>query len=545
MYEITSRPAPPADFENVRKVEGFENIKSQYTAYISDESKSVAEPFDYLFFPKDDSELSVVFQEMARRGQKVTVSGARTGMVGGCVPKVGGAVVSLDRFDQIKSVYYVPQAEEYRARVQAAVTLRELNQMVISKSFPDLERCGDEDKLAELKRFKSESAIYFYPPDPTETSASLGGTVATNASGSRTFRYGSTRDWVRGIRVMLVNGEFLDIPRGKYFSSPSGWFAIYDSEGNDYPVRVPDYTMPRTKNTSGFFASPHMDLIDLFIGSEGALGVITEIDVALLERPDTISIVQFTHSTDQALDLVEALRSNKRLKLDFLEFYAEPAMWLLRKRQSEDPKAVDMPPMPEDAKAAVFFDLSFDPTDEKPDFSALEEEVKACGESLANSWAGYEPREAARFKEFRHLLPETVNATIAKRKKQHPGLLKLGTDLAVPDEKLRDIWDIYRNALESAGLEWIAYGHVGNNHIHLNVLPRNMEEFQRAMEIYTEFGKKAVEFGGTVSAEHGIGKTKAKFLKTMFSEEQIDQMRLVKKALDPTGLLNPGNIFSF
>ena len=542
MYEITSRPVPLADFATVRKVEGFENIKCQFPTYLSDESKYSPKPFDYLFFPKDESELAAVFQEMARQGKKVTVAGARTGLVGGCVPQEG-ALVALDHFDKVTAVYFVPQAEEYRARVQAAVTLRDLNQMLVHKNFPELERCGDPEIMAELERFKNEPANYFYPPDPTETSASLGGTVATNASGSRTFRYGPTRDWVRGVRVMLVNGEFLDIPRGKYFASPGGWFTIYDSTGRDYAVRVPDYIMPRTKNTSGFFASPHMDLIDLFIGSEGELGVITVVDVALLERHNSISIVQFTKSDEQALDLVEALRADRRLKLDFLEFYAETALGFLRLRHQEDPKAVDMPPIPADAKAAVFFDVSFDPLEENPDFRALEEVVKGCGQSLANSWAGYEPREIERFKVFRHILPEWINIIIAARKKIHPGLHKLGTDLAVPDERLRDIWQVYRNGLDSAGLEWLAYGHVGNNHIHLNVLPRDMAEFLRAQEIYTEFGAKAVEFKGTVSAEHGIGKTKAKFLKAMFSEEQITQMRSVKKALDPTGMLNPGNIF--
>jgi len=542
MHEITSRPAPPADCENVRQVTGFENIRDQFPVYLSDESKLSPKPFDYLFFPRDESELAAVFQEMSRRGQRVTVAGARTGLAGGCVPQEG-ALVSLDHFDHVTAIYFVPQAGEYRVRAQAAVTLRDLNQMVIHKHFPDLERSGDQTLLAELTRFKKEAAVYFYPPDPTETSASLGGTVATNASGARTFRYGPTRDWVRGIRVMLANGEFVDIPRGKYFASPGGWFTIYDSRGSDYAVSVPDYTMPRTKNTAGFFTAPHMDLIDLFIGSEGALGVITAVDVALLARRDTISIVQFTHSDEQALDLVEALRSDRRLKLDFLEFYAENALDLLRRRQREDARAVDMPPIPADARAAVFFDLAFDPLDQKPDFSALEEVVTACGAFLADSWAGYEPREIERFKAFRHVLPESVNAIIAERKKKYAGLHKLGTDLAVPDDRLRDIWHVYRNAMVSAGLEWLAYGHVGNNHLHVNVLPKDMAEFHTAQKIYNAFAETAVQFGGTVSAEHGIGKTKAKFIKAMFTENQIAQMRSVKDALDPMGILNPGNIF--
>ena len=542
MHEITSRRAPSADFENVRRVTGFENIRDQFPSYLSDESKLSPKPFDDLFFPRDESELAAVFQEMSRQGRKVTVAGARTGLAGGCVPQEG-ALVSLEHFDRVTAFYFVPQAGEYRVGVQAAVTLRDLNQMVDQKYFPDLERGDDQSILAELARFKSDPAAYFYPPDPTETSASLGGTVATNASGARSFRYGATRDWVRGIRVMLVNGEFVDIPRGKYFASPEGCFTIYDSRGSDYVVRVPDHTMPHTKNTAGLFTAPHMDLIDLFIGCEGALGVITVVDVALLERRDTISIVQFTDSDDQALDLVEALRTDKRFKLDFLEFYSENALELLRRRQLEDVRAVDMPPIPEEARAAIFFDLGFDPLDQRPDFSALEEAVTSCGASLITSWAGYEPRERERFKAFRHVLPESVNAIIAERKKENAGLHKLGTDLAVPDDRLRDIWHVYRNAMVSAGLEWLAYGHVGNNHLHVNVLPRDMAEFEKALKIYNTFAEAAVKFGGTVSAEHGIGKTKAKFLKVMFTEDQIAQMRLVKNVLDPSGMLNPGNIF--
>jgi len=542
MHEITSRPVPPADFAKVRMVEGFDEIKSRFPTYLSDESKLTLQPFDYLFFPKDEEELAAVVKEMGRRGVKVTIAGARTGLVGGCVPPEG-ALISLEHFDRVLSIYHVSQAEEWRLRVQGAVTLRDLNEMAMHKRFPDLERCGDEQVLAELKRFKDERTAYFYPPDPTETSASLGGTVATNASGARTFRYGPTRAWVRGIRVMLANGEFLEIPRGKYFASPSGWFVIYDSEGKDYPVRIPDYAMPRTKNTSGFFTSPYMDLIDLFIGSEGAFGVITEVDVALLQLQERISIVQFTKSDEQAIALVETLRADKRLKLDFLEFYAETAIEILRERQKEDPKAVDMPPIPAQARAAVFFDLAFDPLAEKPELDALEEVIASCGESVANSWAGYEARERTRFKVFRHVLPEWINATVAQRKKKHPGLHKLGTDLAVPDERLKDMWEVYKQALESAGLEWLAYGHIGNNHVHLNVLARNMDEFQKAQGLYAEFAKKAVKFGGTVSAEHGIGKTKLKFLSAMFSHEQIAQMRAVKKSLDPKDLINPGNIF--
>jgi D-lactate dehydrogenase (cytochrome) len=374
-------------------------------------------------------------------------------------------------------------------------------------------------------------------------SASLGGTVATNASGARTFRYGPTRDWVRGLRVMLAHGEFLDIPRGIYFASANGRFRIADSGGRDYHLKVPGYRSPCTKNTAGFFAAPHMDLADLFIGSEGAFGVITEVTVALAPRRPKISVVQFLASDDQAIALVPVLRDDPRVRLDFLEMYSETALALLRKRQKIDPRSIGTPPIPENARSALFFELDFDPEGKNDALEALAAAIRRCGASPSDSWSAYENRELERLKNFRHILPETINAVIAERKKWHPGLHKLGTDLAVPDEHLAGMWAVYCDALTGAGLEWAAFGHVGNNHVHINILPRNMADLEQALGLYQMFAEKAVAFGGTVSAEHGIGKLKAKFLKTMYNPQEIEEMRALKRALDPQLLLNPGNIF--
>lgn len=543
VHEITSQPIFGADFSQVRRIEGYDRIKADHPTYLSDESKFTAGSFDYLFFPRTEAELSAVVREMSRREIPITIAGARTGLVGGCVPS-RGALVSLEHMDRVQAVYWTPWAQEWRIRAETGVSLAALNRMAMTKVFPDLERCPDPEAGEQVRRFREDPLTYFYPPDPTEMSATVGGTVATNASGARTYRYGSTRDWVRGLRVMLINGEILDIPRGKYFPSPSGWFTVYDSAGRHYALRVPDYHMPRTKSTSGLYASPHMDLVDLFVGSEGSFGIVTTVDVALLPWEPKCSIVQFTDSDEQTLDLVEALRSDKRLQLDFLEFYSANALNLLRRMQGEDARLVGMPPIPDAAKSAVFFELSFDPLNPTPDYRALEEVVSGVGASLANSWAGYESRELARFKLFRHLVPEKVSMVIAERKKVHPGLHRLSSDLAVTDEHLREMWAIYQAELDAAGIQWVAFGHIGNNHIHVSTMPRDMEELAKGVTIFEGWAKKAVEFGGTVSAEHGIGKIKAKFLKTMYSPDHIAQMRSVKAALDPAFMLNPGNIFT-
>jgi D-lactate dehydrogenase (cytochrome) len=126
---------------------------------------------------------------MARRGVKVTIAGARTGLVGGCVPNEG-ALVSLENFDRMLALYYDVPSAEWRLKAQCAVNLRTIAAQLAVKSIPDIERCADGMTLIEMDRFRQDPDFYFYPPDPTEMSASLGGTVAPNASGARTFRHG-------------------------------------------------------------------------------------------------------------------------------------------------------------------------------------------------------------------------------------------------------------------------------------------------------------------------------------------------------------------
>jgi len=541
MHEIRTQTVPEADFAKVRRIEGLAEIAANYAPYLADESRLPHQGAEFLFFPSDEAELAAVMREMGRRGVTVTVAGARTGLVGGCVP-AGGAVVALDRFDKTLAIRFDEPSGEWRVTAEAAVTLRDLADWINKKTFPGLTARATPETLAALDSFKEDGRGFFYPPDPTEMSASLGGTVATNASGAASYKYKATRNWIRGIRVMLAAGEVLDIPRGRYFATKERTFAVVDSKGNRTTLRLPSYVMPETKNTAGFFAAPGMDMIDLFIGSEGLFGVITQIEVALAARHDSISVVQFLPSDEAALDFVLGLRGRQGIAPEFIEFYDANALALLRAKQIDNPKFIDMPPIPEDAGAAIFYDIAFDGADPRPDFGQLRQVTEACGGSLARTWAGYERRDLGRFRHFRHALPETVNAVIGERKKTFPGLHKLGTDLAVPNESLREIWRFYRARLATAGLEWCAFGHIGDNHFHVNILPRNMDDLARGLAIYKAFAEKAVALHGTVSAEHGIGKMKKKFLSVMYSPAQLDEMKAVKLALDPKALLNPGDV---
>ncbi len=537
MHEIRTETIPPADPGRIRRISGSDKIREDYDPYLMDESRLSHRGADYLYFPEDEAQLSSLFKEMGRKGRKVTISGARTGIVGGAVP-FGGAVVSLERFDRILGIRLDRDSNEWRVRTECGVTLKEFNERLTGKHFPELYLHGSQEDRSFLKRYTEDSNAYFYPPDPTETGATMGGTVSANASGARTYKYGATRNWVRAIRVILASGEALEIPRGKHFPSPEGKFTIIDGQNRRTVLKVPSYKMPDIKNAAGIFAAPGMDLIDLFIGSEGILGAITEAEVALEKWVDPVSLIQFFPSDEHAVDFVTLLRQETALQPDFIEFYSANGLKFLREKQDVS----GFPEIPANAASAIFFDIRSDTEDMESAYARIMKLVSRCGSSPEWSWAGYEHNALERFKNFRHVLPEIVNSIIAERKNRIPGLHKLGTDLAVPDRYLKEIWNFYKSTLEEKGLEWVAFGHIGNNHIHINIMPGSPEELNTGTIVCREFAKKAVALGGTVSAEHGIGKLKKDLLALMYPEKDLQEMKALKLALDPNLMLNPGNV---
>ena len=148
-------------------------------------------------------------------------------------------------------------------------------------------------------------------------------------------------------------------------------------------------------------------------------------------------------------------------------------------------------------------------------------------------------RERERFRRFRHALPEAVNNTIRQR-----GLLKMGTDFAVPISANSAMMSYYRERLESEFQgRYVIFGHIGDAHVHVNLLPRDGAESERAKALMVEFARKAVSLGGTVGAEHGLGKRKAHLLKIQYTPDEIEAMKAVKRRLDPNWLLGQGTLF--
>jgi D-lactate dehydrogenase (cytochrome) len=151
--------------------------------------------------------------------------------------------------------------------------------------------------------------------------------------------------------------------------------------------------------------------------------------------------------------------------------------------------------------------------------------------------------ETERLKAFRHAVPEAVNLTLDERRKSEPGLTKLGTDLSVPDDSLDRMIAMYREGLQRSGLEHVIFGHIGNNHVHVNIIPKTLSDYEKGKALYLEWAREVVRLGGSVSAEHGVGKLKKALLREMYGDRGILEMQEVKRCFDPGGLLSPGNLF--
>jgi len=429
----------------------------------------------------------------------------------------------------------------YSIAAEAGVTLEDLVKAVSTKTLDDFKNTGSGNHQAVLAKFLGESGTFTFPVDPTEMSAWLGGIVACNASGAKTFKYGAVRDWVMRIRVVLANGDILDIKRGDVISS-DGKFIITTSDGTDIDVILPSYTMPKTKNAAGLYVTPDMDLIDLFIGSEGILGIITMVELGLHRLPENImTVMAFFPSEDDAVNFVYDIRApDSPVKMDFLEYFGPNAIQMIKDKASS--AGITVPAMKSDTKAIIFFEFSYEEADMESKIMALEEILNRHNTSSESSWAGLDWTELEKMKTVRHFVPETVNGLIAQRKAEYHKVHKIGTDMAVPDEALREYLKFYRTTLEAQGMEFVIFGHIGNNHLHCNMIPRNNEEVDQGMNNYMTFAKRAVELGGTVAAEHGIGKLKRAFLEVMYGSNGIAEMQEVKKALDSKWLINRGNM---
>lgn len=514
-------------------------------SFLSDASHMRDGHAERVVFPENSEEVAEVLRAAAADKTPVTISGAGTGTVGGRIP-FAGIVLATDKLKQIKSI--VHEDEGGRAVAEAGVMLFDLQRFV-------------------------ESENLFYPPDPTERGCFLGGTVATNASGARTFKYGPTRNYVQRLKVALATGDVIDLRRGDLRANAGGHIEIRLPSGGFIEAQLPTYSMPQTrKHASGYYVAPEMDVLDLFVGSEGTLGVITEIEVALLPKPaGLLSGIVFFTVDESVLSFVSEARelslANRRLR------YGEVGRLgpLIEKALEISDQQTSQPIMPDDptksvidaraleyfdseslrflrqkyetipagAVGAIFFEQETTPATEESLMTEWLSLLERHHALIDSSWFATNEQDQAKLREFRHALPVLMNEWFARHNQR-----KVSTDMSVPDEAFPGMLRFYQDTLRVSDLRYTIFGHIGDNHVHVNILPRNDGEAATAREIYLRFVKRAVEVGGTISAEHGIGKLKRDYLRLLYTEENLREMAALKRAFDPAGILGRGNIFS-
>jgi D-lactate dehydrogenase (cytochrome) len=354
--------------------------------------------------------------------------------------------------------------EDLQVRVEAGVIYKELNQY--------LSRYG-----------------LFFPPDPG-ASATIGGMVGNNASGIRTIKYGATKDFVLSMVIVLPSGEIIR----------TGTNAI--------------------KSSSGY------DLCRLFVGSEGTLGVVTEVTLRLIGLPAEYmaTLAQF-HPIREATDTVsQIMRSG--LSPAALEFLDIPTVQVVNRYKK----------LGLEEKPTLFIEFhGISATGLREELEMVKE---ICAENRSLRFdSGIGREERNRLWEARYEVRESIRIN-------NPGLYPLVIDTAVPISKYSDMVEWGQKVLEKRGLKGYAFGHAGSGNLHMEILgiPEEKAQWQKVREAEEEIVSFALQCGGTATGEHGIGIGKRKFMKREHGES-LKLMKQIKELLDPDGIMNPGKMF--
>jgi D-lactate dehydrogenase (cytochrome) len=466
--------------------------------------------------------------------------GAQSSLTGGATP-MGEIVLTTGRLNRIIEI------GSDTVRVEAGVTLTDLDQAL-------------------------RHAGRYYPPAPTFMGATVGGTIATNAAGAATFKYGTTRDWIQAITVVLPDGGVLDVERGAVCAHADGYFDI-DSSGRLIRLPIPRYRMPQTaKLSAGYFARPDMDLIDLFIGSEGTLGVVAKATLRVLPvRPVMcLALVPFAQR-EGALSFVRQVRGLARdtwssrdpngIDVSAIEHLDARCLGLLREDGVDRQQGVMIPPgtemallvtleLPPDVSAARVYDEIGNAREPDAPDGPLRRFCK-----LLDAAGGLDevevavPGDAARANQLlavREAVPAAVNQRVGRAKHAVDARIeKTAADMVVPFDRIDELLTAYETGFGARGLDVAIWGHISDGNLHPNVIPRSFADVEAGKAVILELGREAIRLGGAPLAEHGVGRNRVKqlLLELLYGRTGIDEMRAVKQAVDPLWKLAPGVLF--
>lgn len=438
-----------------------ENINEEYS---HDELGNAHSAPDIVIKALNTEEIAKIARYAYEKEIPLTVRGSGTGLVGACVPVCGGIVLDVSQMNKILEL----DEENLTVTVEPGVLLMELAKFVEEHSF-------------------------FYPPDPGEKTATIGGNISTNAGGMRAVKYGVTRDYVRQLEVVLPDG------------------------------RIVNFGGKIVKNSSGY------DLKDLIIGSEGTLGIITKATLKLLPLPKkTISLLIPFENISQAINTVPLIIKAKCIPT---------AVEFMQKEVIEDAESYLGSKFP-DSSSDAYLLLKFDGNSKEEIENYYDDTAKICLENGALDIfiSDTEERDETIWKARGAFLEAIKNSTTDMDE----------VDVVVPRNSVNEMVKFSHALQEKVGARIKCFGHAGDGNLHIYVLKDELgeEEWLKKLDsAMDEMYKKAKELKGEVSGEHGIGFAKKTYLARSLDETNIELMRGIKKVFDPKNILNPNKIF--
>ena len=411
-------------------------------------------------FPTTTEMVSSVLRFASAAGIPVTPRGAGVGYVGGCVPSQRGIALSLARMNRIKEIH----PADGIAVVEPGV-------------------------ITGVLQAAARSQRLFYPPDPASLKeCSIGGNIATNAGGPRCMKYGVTRNYILGLEVVLASGDILR-------------------------------TGSRThKNKTGF------DLVSLFVGSEGLLGVVTEATLRLLPLPPARAVLSASFpALQQASDAVQRI-----LAAGFLPAALEVADAFTLNAAREHLGESIVP----QGEGHLLVEIDGQEASVKSEAAAIAALIKSQGALHLREAHGDE--EAERLWELRRKFSESLKST---------GLTKLNEDIVVPRSRLVDLAEFAADLRKRYGFPVACFGHAGDGNIHTNIMAANYDDpavREKVRQALDELFTQVLAWGGVITGEHGVGLAKKPWWPQATTEVSRQVHTAIKDALDPKGILNPG-----
>lgn len=483
--------------------------------------------------PRDVAEIASLLRSVPR----ILPVGAQSSLTGGATP-FGDIVLSTERLTAI-------DCHDDTVEAGAGVTLQSLQQA-----------------LAQRGRW--------FPPVPTYLGATVGGAVSTCAAGAATFKYGSVRPWVDALTVVLPGGDVLDLARGEA-QARDGTFVIVTS-GAERTIELPPLRMPSVpKHSAGYYSAPDMDLVDLFIGAEGTLGVVVTARLRVTPRPaGSCWVLIQVPDEPRALALTSALRAESRrtwttrdergVDVAAIEHLDHRSIEIVREDGVDrrlqvaidaDTRVVllaqvELPAAQPDAAWWQQIADALDPQAPDTPLTRLCRLLDRYG-ALARTEIALpsDARRAASFVELREAVPSGVNRRVGLAHAADPRIHKTAADIIVPDAQFAAMMHDCRELCAAASLDLAVWGHISDGNVHPNVIPRSFADVERGAAVFVELARRVVTMGGCPLAEHGVGRSRVKqqLLQMLYGREGVAAMRRVKLSLDPDRQLAPGVLF--